>query len=139
MNCIQTAIGYNKICRYLNEKKVPTPSKHKTLQGSKFVCPSAPDGSENWSIGTVAKILKNETYDGILVQNKTETISHNIKKKRKVPKSEQTIVACCHERIIDPKISRIVRDKFSVEANNKNMEGIQTRAKPTKKRKSTYF
>ena len=74
---------YFKICKYLNEHNIPTPSKYKKLQGSNFVCPTAPNGSEFWNIDTVRKILKDETYDGLLIQNRTETISHNIKKSRK--------------------------------------------------------
>ena len=126
-------LGYAKIVKYLNERKIPTPSKHKYLQGLKYVCPQAPTGAEYWNTDTVRKILMNETYDGVLIQNRTETIAHNIKKKRKLPKSEQTIVACSHERIVDPKISRIVRAKFSARAKSThNSEMLQTRAKPTK-------
>ncbi|MCL2859051.1 MAG: recombinase family protein [Oscillospiraceae bacterium] len=125
-------LGYFRICQYLNEKNIPTPSKYKKLQGSNFVCARVPNGTEYWNTDTIARILRNETYDGILIQNRTETISHNIKKKRKVPKNEQTIIACCHERILDPVISRIVRDKFSARAKTKNNEITQSRAKPTK-------
>lgn len=126
--------GYFKICKYLNEHNIPTPSKYKKLQGSNFVCPVAPNGSEFWNIDTVAKILKDETYDGLLIQNRTETISHNIKKSRKLPKSEQTIVACAHERIVDPIISRIVRDKFEARAkkSSDSDDTIHARPKPDK-------
>lgn len=104
--------GYHKICEYLNEKKIPTPSRYKKLQGSNYVCPSAPNGSEFWNHDTVRKILQDETYDGILVQHRTESISYNIKGRKKIPKNEQSIVACAHERIVDVNISRIVRKKF---------------------------
>lgn len=126
--------GYFKICKYLNEHNIPTPSKYKKIQGSNFVCPVAPNGSEYWNIDTVRKILKDETYDGLLIQNRTETISHNIKKSRKLPKSEQTIVACAHERIVDPIISRIVREKFEARAKkiNDNEETTHSRPKPCK-------
>lgn len=122
--------GYFKICKYLNEHNIPTPSKYKKLQGSNFVCPVAPNGSEFWNIDTVRKILKDETYDGLLIQNRTETISHNIKKSRKLPRNEQTIVACAHERIVDPIISRIVRDKFKARTNKNNDSDKTTHARP---------
>lgn len=105
--------GYRNICAILNERKIPSPSKYKKLQGSKYVCPNAPNGSENWNTDTVRKILMDETYDGVLIQHRTETISYNIKGRKKIPKSEQSIVACTHDRIVDPVISRIVRDKFA--------------------------
>ena len=102
-----------KICKSLDAKGIPTPSKYKKLQGSNFVSFKCPSGAEYWNKSTVKRILTNETYDGILIQNETETISHNIKKRRKVPKNEQTITACSHEKIVDSRISKIVRGKFS--------------------------
>lgn len=105
--------GYRNICAILNEKKIPSPSKYKKLQGLKYVCPTAPNGSENWNTDTIRKILMDETYDGVLIQHRTETISYHIKGRKKIPKSEQSIVACAHERIVDPVISKIVRDKFA--------------------------
>ena len=106
-------IGYFKICKYLNENKIPTPSKYKKLQGLKYVCPYYPNGSEFWDIDSVRKILLDETYDGLLIQHRTEKIAYNIKGSKKIPKNEQSIVACAHDRIVDPDISRIVRKKFT--------------------------
>lgn len=106
-------IGYYKICKYLNENKIPTPSKYKKLQGLKYVCPQYPNGSEFWNIDSIRKILLDETYDGLLIQHRTEKIAYNIKGSKKIPKNEQSIVACAHDRVIDPDISRIVRKKFT--------------------------
>lgn len=106
-------IGYYKICKYLNENKIPTPSRYKKLQGLKYVCPSSPNGSEYWNVDSIRKILLDETYDGLLIQHRTERIAYNIKAFKKIPKNEQSIVACAHERIVDPDISKIVRKKFS--------------------------
>lgn len=106
-------IGYYKICKYLNENKIPTPSKYKKLQGLKYVCPYYPNGSEFWNIDSIRKILLDETYDGLLIQHRKEKIAYNIKGYKKIPKNEQSIVACAHDRIVDPDISRIVRKKFA--------------------------
>ncbi len=106
-------IGYYKICESLNERKIPTPSKHKKLQGLKFVCPKCPNGAEFWNTDTIRKILLDETYDGILIQHRTERIAYNIKGYKKIPKNEQSIIACAHERIVDPEISKVVRKKFA--------------------------
>ena len=106
-------MGYHKICENLNNRKIPTPSKHKKLQGLKYVCPHYPDGAPYWNIDTIRKILMDETYDGLLIQHRTERIAYNIKKIKKIPKNEQSIIACAHERIIDPEISKIIRKKFA--------------------------
>lgn len=115
-------IGYSKICRSLNERKIPTPSRYKKLQGSNYVCPQAPNGSEFWNYDTVRKILMDETYDGILIQHRTESISYNIKGRKKIPKNEQSIVACSHDRIVDPNISKVVRKKYKDRKEKKQLE-----------------
>ena len=106
-------MGYYKICKSLNDKKIPTPSRHKKLQGLKFVCPKYPNGAEYWNTDTIRKILLDETYDGLLIQHRTERIAYNIKGFKKIPKNEQSIIACAHEKIIDPEISKVVRKKFA--------------------------
>jgi len=106
-------IGYYKICQYLNDRKIPTPSRHKKLQGLKYVCPYYPNGAEYWNLDTIRKILMDETYDGLLIQHRTERIAYNIKGIKKIPKNEQSIIACAHERIIDPEVSKVVRKKFT--------------------------
>lgn len=106
-------MGYFKICESLNERKIPTPSRHKKLQGLKFVCPYYPNGAEYWNIDTIRKILLDETYDGILIQHRTERIAYNIKGFKKIPKNEQSIIACAHDRILDPEVSKVVRKKFA--------------------------
>lgn len=115
-------MGYTAICRALNQKNVPTPSKYKILQGSNYVCPVAPNGAENWCSDTVRKILMDETYDGVLIQHRTESISYNIKGRKKIPKAEQSIVACAHDRIVDPVISKIVREKFAERKKKKLLD-----------------
>lgn len=112
--------GYSKICTILNERQVPTPSRYKKLRGSKYYCPSAPNGANFWTSDTVRKILLDETYDGVLIQHRTESISYNIKGRKKIPKNEQIIIECSHERIVDPNISLIVRKKFK-ERKEKNL------------------
>lgn len=106
-------MGYYKICQSLNDRKIPTPSRHKKLQGLKFVCPYYPNGAEYWNIDTIRKILLDETYDGILIQHRTERIAYNIKGFKKIPKNEQSIIACAHDRILDPEVSKVVRKKFA--------------------------
>ena len=117
--------SYGNIALYLNENNIPTPSRYKKLNGSKFYCRFAVNGSPYWSPQTVKKILVDETYDGVLIQHRTEKIAYNIKGYRKIPRNEQIIVACTHERIISPEVSKIVRQKFAEKKANLEL----TRAK----------
>lgn len=121
-------MGYSKICRDLNEKKIPTPSKYKKLQGLKYVCPTAPNGSEHWNTDTIRKILMDETYDGVLIQHRTENISYNIKGRKKIPKIEQSIVACAHDKIVEPNISQIVRKKFKERKDKQLLQDAKNEA-----------
>lgn len=123
-------MGYFKICESLNERKIPTPSRHKKLQGLKFVCPYYPNGAEYWNIDTIRKILLDETYDGLLIQHRTERIAYNIKGFKKIPKNEQSIIACAHERIIDSEVSKVVRKKF---ADRKVKHDLHNARKDSKK------
>lgn len=107
-----SGLGYHAICDYLNKQKIPTPSKYKKLQGSNFVCPVAPNGTEYWRTDSIRKILMDETYDGTLIQHRTESISYNIKARKVIPKEKRSIVPNIHERIVPQEISNIVRQKF---------------------------
>ena len=48
-----------------------------------------------------------------MIQHRTEKVAYNIKGYKKIPKNEQSIIACAHDRIVDPDISKIVRKKFA--------------------------
>ena len=121
--------SYNQICIYLNEHKIPTPSRYRKIQGSNFYCRFNPNGSEYWCVQSVKKILMDEVYDGILIQHRTEKLAYNIKKKRKVPRNEQIIVACTHEPIIKSEISKIVRTKFSDKKKKVELENVKREAR----------
>lgn len=122
-------MGYYKICKSLNERKIAPPSKYKKLQGLKFVCPQYPNGAEYWNLDTIRKILMDETYDGILIQHRTERIAYNIKGFKKIPKNEQSIIACAHERITDPEISKVVRKKFAERKSKIDLSNARKDAK----------
>ncbi len=121
--------SYNQICIYLNENKIPTPSRYRKLQKSNYYCRFSPNGSEFWCVQSVKKILMDEVYDGILIQHRTEKLAYNIKKTRKVPRAEQIIVACTHEPIIKPEISKIVRAKFSAKKKKLELDNAKKEAR----------
>lgn len=121
-------IGYSKICRELNLRKVPTPSKYKKLCGSKFFCWNAPNGSELWNVDTVRKILMDRTYDGTLIQHRTESIAYNVKGRKIIPEHLRQIVEKTHDRIVSEDISKIVRDRFKQRKEQNRCKQIKRQA-----------
>lgn len=118
-------MGYAKICKELNVRKVPTPSKYKKLCGSKFVCCKAPNGAELWNIDTVRKILMNRTYDGTLIQHRTESIAYNVKGRKVIPEHLRQIVEKTHDRVVPEDISKIVRGRFKERKDKKECKEIK--------------
>ena len=118
-------MGYAKICKELNVKKVPTPSKYKKLCGSKFVCCKAPNGAELWNIDTVRKILMNRTYDGTLIQHRTESIAYNVKGRKVIPEHLRQIVEKTHDRVVPEDISKIVRGRFKERKDKKECKEMK--------------
>ena len=105
--------GYQYITRVMIQKKIPTPSQYKRLQGSKFKCCQVKDISTViWNIDTVRKILMDEVYIGTLVQGKVERISYKNKKTRAIPKAKWIRVPNCHCPIIDMDTWNIVTKRF---------------------------
>lgn len=118
-------MGYSKICKELNLKKVPTPSKYKKLCGSKFVCWKVPNGAELWNTDTIRKILMDRTYDGTLIQHRTESIAYNVKGRKVIPEYLRQIVEKTHDRVVPEDISRVVRDRFKERKEKKQSRQIK--------------
>jgi len=97
----KNGMGYYKISQLLNDAGINTPSIYKQKNGSKFVCCSLDYSKARWNIDTIAKILRNETYIGHLVQGKRTSISYKIHKARPVAKEKWSITENAHEPIID--------------------------------------
>ena len=96
----RNGLGYYKIAEYLNKNKILTPSQYKKQCGSKFNCNVDPDNTY-WSVDTIAKLLRNETYIGTLVQGKKTSISYKIHKSKRLPKDKWCRIENAHEPIID--------------------------------------
>ena len=98
----KNGFGYNKICASLNEKNILCPSLYKKSIGSNFVCCNFDYTTTGmWTPDTIAMMLRNETYIGMLVQGKRTNISYKNHKSKKVPKSEWSVTENAHEPIID--------------------------------------
>lgn len=82
--------GFDRIARELYEAGIPTPGQ---VAGKS-------DATDKWHGSTIRSILENPHYTGDLVQNRSETVSVTIDKRKKKDKSEYIIVENTHEAII---------------------------------------
>lgn len=109
----RNGVGYYKIGQILNEKGIPTPTNYKKENGSKYECRQAKFKEKTkWSQDTIAKILRNESYIGNLVQGKRTYISYKNHKTIVKPEKEWTISYNTHEPIIDMDTWTAVQKKF---------------------------
>lgn len=92
--------GQNTIARKLNEMGIPCPSEYKKQQGLNYQNSKRLDHTSYWTYSSIRNILRNESYTGVMVQNKT---FRQICKKKAVslPRQEWIIVPDTQEAIID--------------------------------------
>lgn len=106
-------IGYHRIAKSLNERKILPPSLYKKSIGSNFVCCNFDYQTTGlWTSDSIATILRNEVYIGNIVQGKRTNVSYKNHKAKKIPKSEWCITINAHEPIIDIDTWNIVRKRL---------------------------
>ena len=95
--------GYSKmgIAKRLNSMGEPNPEAYKKKKGLKYQNPNTSKNDGLWSAGTVARILQNEIYTGVMVQGRHRVISYKVHKQIAAPKEEWFVVPDTHEAIID--------------------------------------
>jgi hypothetical protein len=98
--------GYRKIVITLNERGISNPLSYKQQHDSNYKNFNAEKSVSKglWTTSTIFKMIRNETYNGTLVQGKSKNISYKNRKKRPVPESEWIKVPNCHEPIISDDI-----------------------------------
>ena len=101
----KNGLGYHKICKSLNDRKIPSPSEYKKQNGSKFVCNKT---TKIWTIDTISQILRRETYIGNLVQGKRTTPNYKNHTIVKIPEDKWTRAYNTHDAIIDKDTWNIV-------------------------------
>lgn len=74
--------------------------EYKKSLGERFSTPFAKPGKTLWSPIAVFRILRDETYTGVMVQGKCGTPNHKIKKKIRKPESDWARVDGTHEAIV---------------------------------------
>jgi len=86
------------IAKFLNNKKVDSPSKYIGLKNSE------------WTTKTVKDILQNIVYIGILAQGKRKKINYKLKQSINIPKEEWIIKENNHDPIIEKEIFMKVQE-----------------------------
>ena len=86
-----------------------------------------PNGWKNkWSPSMVKKILSDETYNGVLVQHRTEKVTLKAKKRKKINKDEQIRVEGALEKIFDDETWALIQKRMKMSskavANNHTNE-----------------
>jgi len=88
------------IAKRLNDLRVLSPNEYKKVHGNGRVTGFQPKGMGQWTPVAIHRILKNEMYIGTLVQGKTTSPNHKVKKKVQKPSSEWSRTENAHEAII---------------------------------------
>ena len=121
-NLYLVGLGFTAIAKYLNTKKIPSPSLYKYQKKIKLNIISNRSREEiKWSMNAVKKILTNEVYLGHLIQGKRTTISYKNHKIVNKSPNEWIRVENTHAAIIDE------------ETFNKVQTAILKRSRPLKK------
>ncbi len=102
---------YN-IALKLNELGILNPTKYKNSKGLKNNNKLKFDDNNGWSSETIRRLLKNRMYIGDMVQGKTQTINHKVRKSVPVPKENYIIKEGTHEAIIDKDTFEKVQARF---------------------------
>ncbi len=94
--------GYSAqaIADKLNGLGVPSPMEYKKSLGLKYSTSFAKPGKTLWSAVAVFRVLRDETYTGVMVQGKCATPNHKVKKKFAKPEADWARVGGMHEPII---------------------------------------
>jgi len=97
--------GYGKttIARMLNDRGVPNPTEYKCLQGFNYQNPKM-KSMALWKYDTILKMLKNEIYNGSMVQGKYGSVSYKTKQLKPRPKEYWYVVKSTHEPIIEQEL-----------------------------------
>lgn len=104
---------YN-ITQQLNDLGIQNPTSYRLSKGlktnQKLIFDSEYSG---WSTQTIRRMLKNRMYVGDMVQGKTQTISHKVRKSVPIPQENFIIKEGTHEPIIDKATFEKVQARFS--------------------------
>ena len=73
-----------RIASHLNELGVLPPNEYKRANGFNYTCGFQAGLNQKWTVVSVNRILKNESYTGTLIQGKRRKINYKVKKSHDV-------------------------------------------------------
>ncbi len=92
-------LGQVRVAKALNAEHIPCPSAYKRLMGSRYTNGNRLPETGYWTYSTVHKILRNETYLGNMVANRSVRAGMHGKPKA-ADRSEWIVVEGTHEAIV---------------------------------------
>lgn len=126
-------IGSTEIARRLNMMKIPSPMEYKRKKklGEKYV-----PGERPWNIFQVYRILRNDTYIGVLRLGRLTTPNYKVKKVIEKPEDEWCVFPDHHEAIIPKHEFDLMQDvlnrdsRSSKKATCKKAHGVYSNMYP---------
>lgn len=103
------------IVEKLDGMGILSPMEYKKSQGEKFSTGFVTRVKAKWSAVAVKRILTNEMYTGVMVQGKSEKVSHKVKRSVEKPREEWVRVADTHEAVVSAEDFDIVRKLLEVD------------------------
>jgi DNA invertase Pin-like site-specific DNA recombinase len=121
----RSGMGYVRIAKALNAKRIPPPGVYKAMQSINYRNVNAERASsKQWRDASIYYILHQEVYTGAIVQGKSKNLSYKNKKRVKLPKSQWIVVPNMHEPIIDEKLWSDVQNLIkNHQGNDKQFKG----------------
>ena len=107
---VYEGMSKNGIARRLNDLGIAGPAAYKKSKGLNFCCPQSGKSDGLWSPGSVAAVLKNKMYLGIMVQGKQRVISYKVHERQAVPEEDWYMVPDTHEPIIEAELFQKAAD-----------------------------
>jgi DNA invertase Pin-like site-specific DNA recombinase len=101
--------SFEAIAEKLNGMGVLSPMEYKKSNGEHFSTGFKTNVRSKWSAVTVRRILKDETYTGMLVQGKSERVNYKIKKSVIKPTEDWVRIPDSHEAIISKDLFAVVQ------------------------------
>ena len=84
----------------MNELGVLPPNEYKRANGFNYTCGFQAGLNQKWTVVSVNRILKNESYTGTLIQGKRRKINYKVKKSHDVGSENWIRVEDAHDAII---------------------------------------
>lgn len=98
------------IAHKLNDLGIPNPTAYKKGKGMKYHNPQMSQNDGLWRGTSIAAILKNEMYLGVMVQGKQKVISYKVHDRVLVPENEWYRVSGTHQPIIDKELFDLAQE-----------------------------